>query len=185
MKLTGEALEWADKPPEVYLVVDSDHPTEQQYRLMKEVFLERFGSTRPEPLKVIDELRALHQEPNEKIQPCYHRSNHLLCRMVPGKDFKLEATLQTMTDPEKIIMQQVLDRCCERLHKWMSFQVWKEKPKTLYEAYKIAEKQEEYQNLLQSRNGLSDIGMASGVVAPILLAAATFLLSEGTTPIRS
>jgi len=160
MKLTGEASEWADKTPEVYLVVDAENPTEQQYRLVKEIFLERFGSTRPEPPKVTDEVRALCQEPNEKIQSYYSRCNRLLCRMIPGKDFELEATLQTMTELEKIIMQQVLDRFCDGLyHKWMNLLVRKEKPKALHEASMIAEEQEEYQNFLQSRYDTNQLGL--------------------------
>jgi len=46
----------------------------------------------------------------------------------------------------------LLDCFCDGLyHKWMNFQIWEEKPRTLHEASNLAEKQEVYQNFLQSR----------------------------------
>lgn len=152
MKLTGEASVWADQTPEVFSVVDAAAPTEQQVNLLREVFVEKFGTVRPEPLKATDELRTLCQGPGEKAITYYRRANRLLCRMIPGKNFELEATMALLTEPEKIIMSQVVDKFCDGLYnQWMHFQVWKEKPGSLHQAYKLAEKQEEYQTFIQTR----------------------------------
>lgn len=152
MKLTGEASEWADRTPEVYNAVEAVAPTQNQVKLLTEVFLERFGTTRPEPMKATEELRVLHQEPDEKIASYYRRANRILCRMIPGKDFELEPVIAALTEPEKILMHQVVDKFCDGFyHKWMHFPVWREQPKSLHEATRIAEKQEQYQAFLHTR----------------------------------
>lgn len=145
MKLTGEASEWANVTPEVYEVIDKDTVTEQDVTQLKRAFLFQFKTIRPEPIKATDELRDLYRDEGEKVEAYYRRANRILCRMIPGKDFEDDVILAALTNPEKIIMQQVVDKFMTGLRDdRIEFNVWKEQPVNLKTAAALAMKEENF-----------------------------------------
>lgn len=153
MKLTGPASDWANVTPEVFKVIDKDTITEQDVIQLKQAFLFQFKTIRPEPIKATDELRDLFQEPAERVEMYYRRANRILCRMIPGKDFEDGAVIEALTSPEKIIMQQVVDKFMTALRdNLIEFQVWKESPTNLRDASKLALKEESYGRFWEKKN---------------------------------
>lgn len=72
--------------------------------------------------------------------------------MVPGRNFKDDTVLAALTLPEQIIMQQVVDKFMSGLEDdRVEFNVWKEHPENLRNAYRYAQKEESYKKFRERK----------------------------------